>query len=465
MIKKTIRVSILLICIILVGGVPSSHAFINKSGQSYRKVMNDEKTLYLPQEIYRVPTGNNYDDDQSEFSHHRKIESENIAVFWSKEYGQDPSNHPDLSKRFSPEEIIEESERFYSYYRDHVKMVQKGNSLSDRYKLLFFVIGGEEGTAFGGGAADSIGIMWASSLRLQNPPYGAVAHEMAHCFQYLARCDGNWAYSTPIEGSKGSSIFEMTAQYMLWQVYPDWLTFENYHLKSYMGKTHYAFLHETNMYHAAHVLEYWSDRHGANFIGRLWRSAEKGEDPVLTYKRLTQMDQKTFNDDIFEAYRRFITWDLDRVANVASNYANQHYTKLEQIADDWYRIAPNHTPQNYGYNGIRLDGFVSGSDVSLDFEGIVNGIDYRILNIENAGWRYGFVAHKKDGSRIYGDIGRDSNGSIKFMVPADTEYLWLVVSGAPTVHHIHLIDGDEKNDEQWPYKIRVYGALPHKDMF
>ena len=41
--------------------------------------------------------------------------------------------------------------------------------------------------------------------------------------------------------------------------------------------------------------------------------AEKGEDAVMAYKRLTGMSQQQFNDEIFDAYRRFITWDLQRV--------------------------------------------------------------------------------------------------------------------------------------------------------
>jgi hypothetical protein len=186
------------------------------------------KIAYIPAEIYRVPEKNNYADEQSEFSDFRRLESDNIVIFWAKEYGADPTKHENELKRFDPKSMLEECERFYSFYRDSIKMVQRGKSLSDKYKLLFYVIGGDEGTAFGGGAADSVGVMWASSLRIQNKPFGAVAHEMGHCFQYLAKCDGHWAFSSPVDGSKGHSIFEMTAQDMLWQVYPEWLTFENY---------------------------------------------------------------------------------------------------------------------------------------------------------------------------------------------------------------------------------------------
>lgn len=455
--KKIVILS--LCCVLMILLVRYEKAYSQTEGQKL-----EQKQVYLPSKIYRVPEKNNFDDKDSEFSHHRKAESKNIAVFWAKEYGDDPKNHVNETKRFDPEAILAESERFYAYYRDKIKMVEKGNSLSDQYKLLFFVIGGEEGTAFGGGAADSIGVMWASSLRIQTPPYGAVAHEMAHCFQYLAKCDGNWAYSTPVEGSRGNSIFEMTAQYMLWQVYPEWLTFENYHLQSFMEKAHYAFLHETNMYHAAHVLEYWSGKHGVDFVGRLWRESVKGEDPVMTYKRLVQVDQKMFNDEIFEAYRRFITWDMPRIEEVARPYANLHFTKLEDTGEGWYTIAVSHAPQNYGYNGIRLDSFTSGATVELDFKGIAGAAGYRAIDVENAGWRYGFVAYKRNGERVYGDIYSEHQAKVYFNVPEETEYLWLVVSGAPQKHTSHLIDGKDETDEQWPYQIKLTGAHVAADM-
>ena len=40
----------------------------------------------------------------------------------------------------------------------------------------------------------------------------------------------------------------MTSQWMLWQVYPEWLTFENYHLVAYMKATHLAFLNPETPY-------------------------------------------------------------------------------------------------------------------------------------------------------------------------------------------------------------------------
>ena len=72
----------------------------------------------------------------------------------------------------------------------------------------------------------------------------------------------------------------MAAQYTLWQVLPEWMTFENYHLGGFMKKTHYAFLHPTNMYHSPYVLEYWSQKHGKPFHGRMMRGARRSEGSI-----------------------------------------------------------------------------------------------------------------------------------------------------------------------------------------
>ena len=45
-------------------------------------------------------------------------------------------------------------------------------------------------------------------------------------------------------------------------------------------------------------------------LGELSRSTMEKEDPVMTYKRLNNLSQEEFNNEIFDAASRFITWDL-----------------------------------------------------------------------------------------------------------------------------------------------------------
>ena len=128
------------------------------------------KELYLPQEIWKVPKGNDFKDDASEFSFKRMVQSPDIAIFWSSEFGEDPMANPDPKKRFDVKEALKECDRFYDYYVNQMTLVQKGKSLTDRYKILFFVIGGDEGTACGGGADDKIAAMEAAGIRVAASP-------------------------------------------------------------------------------------------------------------------------------------------------------------------------------------------------------------------------------------------------------------------------------------------------------
>lgn len=423
------------------------------SGHTGDKALHSPKTapgkeIYIPAKVWRVPENNNYNSDTSEYSYSRKVESDNIVIFWAKEFGADPMKNPDSLKRFNVHEALVECERFYQFYVNELKVVEKGKSLTDKYKVLFYVIGGDEQTAFGGGEENKVGILWTPAVRMRKAPYGALAHELGHAFQYLAASDNG-------TGPRGA-IMEMSAQYMLWQVYPEWMTFENYHLVSFMKKTHFAFLHPTNMYHSPYVIEYWSNKHGIDFFGKLLRNTQKGEDVVTAYKRINGLTQEQFNDEIFDASRRFITWDMKRIEKVAAKYANQHFTFFQPVEDGWYRIAESNCPQNYGYNGIKLKVPAAGTKVKLSFKGLAGAAGYRTIKTDKAGWRYGFLAVKKDGSREYGKQHADANGTASFKVPANTEYLWLVVSGAPKEHW--EVSGKDENNEQWPYQIRLSGT-------
>ena len=412
------------------------------------------KELYLPPKVNRVPDNNDYSNNESEYSFKRMVESDNIAIFWHKEFGNDPMSNPNEKKRFDPKDAIVELERFYDYYVNDLKLVQKGNSLTDKYKMVLYVFSGEGGTAYGGGTDNKVGMLWTPPARMSKRPYGALAHELGHSFQYIMRAD----YGT---GPRGT-ISEMSAQYLLWQVYPEWMTFENYHLVDFMKNTHYAFLHPVNMYHSPYVFEYWSNKRGIEFFGTLSRSTQPGEDPVMTYKRITRLNQEEFNDEMFDACRRFITWDIKRIDKVAAPYANQHTATLNAVADGWYRIASSNCPQNYGYNGIKLQVPKAGTKIALSFKGIAGTEGFNAVQTGKAGWRYGFVAYQTDGSRIYSDSYKNADGSVKFKVPKKTAYLWLVVMGAPAEHWPvstgRRTEGNNNTEEQWPYEIKLAGT-------
>ncbi len=427
-------------------------------------VVKDDKETYFPKDVWNVTYGNNYESTGSQFNTSRMAKTDNLVALWEAGFGTSPSSCADSKFRFSIDDVLKEADKMYAFYRDKLKFVEKGNSLTDKYKMLMYIYYSTDATLYGGGAENKVGVMWIYPGRVQAAPYGGIAHELGHSFQYMVAADGGWGYSSNPSGGVGQTIFEMTSQYMLWQYYPDWIVFENYHLQSFMLNTHKAFMHEDNCYSSPFVLEYWSNKHGIDFIAKLWRESKRGEDPVTTYKRLTGIDQDAFNGEMFDAYRKFITWDMDRIRTVSKDYVNIHTTAFTSIANGWYRIAEKRCPQNYGYNGVRLDVPVAGTEVVVDFKGLAGADGYRSLKADKAGWRYGFLAVKSNGQRVYGDIYSATEGKATIQVPEDTAYLWLVVSGAPAEHWEHVWDNDTSNDEQWPYQIKLTGTTLHNSV-
>lgn len=416
------------------------------------------KEILIPQKSLKE---NKFSQPDGQFSYDYMAESENLVLFWAKSFGKDPTQYADKDRRFYPKEILHEGERIYNYFVDKLKFADRKKSYSSRYKMIIWMYNDDETSAYGWGD-EGVGMMWFRPCRIKSYPYCALAHEMGHSFQYMVEADG-------ARGFAGCPLVEFTSQWMLWQVYSDWVTIEQYHLDAYMKKTHYSLMNETNMYHAPQFMEYWSNKHGQDIIARMWKEAEGKEDPVSVYKRLTRLNQKQFNDEIYEAATRFVAWDIPRIKTVCSSYANQHSCKMDKAKGGWHQIAQTRCPQNYGYNVVRLNVPESGKVVTLDFKGVAGCEGFRSVNIDKAGWRYGFVAVDKQGKCIYGDMYDGQNGlneTVRFEIPKHTQFLWLVVTGAPTEHWDYMktwnvLKKEKDKEAQWPYQIRLDGTSLH----
>lgn len=49
------------------------------------------KKLFFPDKISRIPANNDYKNDESEYSFKHMVQGDNIAIFWHKEFGDDPT--------------------------------------------------------------------------------------------------------------------------------------------------------------------------------------------------------------------------------------------------------------------------------------------------------------------------------------------------------------------------------------
>ena len=92
----------------------------------------------------------------------------------------------------------------------------------------------------------------------------------------------------------------------------------------------------------------------------------------------------------------------------------------------------------------------------------ITGASYGIgFNIAKA-----FVAMSSDGTRTYGEVKADKEGTAELTVPEKCSYLFFVVMGAPTKHWSHPWTSGKassewsQNDEQWPYRVQFEQTKP-----
>ena len=400
------------------------------------------KALYIPEEW----EGQDPNDPESQWSYHRMYCTDNVAIFWQKGFGADPAEAPELGGQpmtWDLQNLADNLERFYKCYQDEMGFIEKG-SIADKYRMICHVRYDLEQTAYGGDVDSTIGALWVTPGRIQDSRLNCIAHELGHSFQSQIMADGTG------QAWGGSPFFEMTSQWMLWHVNPEWQTTEKYHWDAWNTLTHKAFLHFENMYHSPYVIEDWASRHGVGLIADLYREGRIGEDPVMTYKRHFNMSQKQFNDEMWNACCHFVNWDYERIWAESRPYANKNVTKLEPAGEGWQRVSKDNCPEDYGFNAIPVEVPQRGKTVNIDFRGEAGLDGFNDEHKELSGWRYGFLAVGEDGHSIYCPMYSAASGTATFTAPVDQnlQYLWFVVMGAPSEHMMN-------SPAQWPYSIRI----------
>ena len=148
----------------------------------------------------------------------------------------------------------------------------------------------------------------------------------------------------------------MTSQWMLWQVNPDWVKDEQYHFDAFRKLTHKAYLHMENIYHSPYVIQWWSDLRGKTSIAELYRNGRIGEDPVMTYKRLYNLSQSEFCDELFRGYQHLVNFDFQHAWQETRPFACTFSTRMNAIGknNEYLMPASSNCPENYGFNAIPL---------------------------------------------------------------------------------------------------------------
>lgn len=419
-------------------------------------------TTYNPGRILWHPStysGNNYLSDYSQWSFRRSMESEHFVVFWEKGFGDDPTK-ASSSYRFDPKAVLQNAENIWNTYVTRLGFLEPGNSTTDTYKIQLYVLYQTDWRADASGVDSKTGIGHMSPGAIGARGGHTVAHEIGHAFQYLVSADlgmtHGYNYGYGDNASGGNGWWESCANWQAYKVYPERQFTDGEYFEQHLPLCHLNFMHEDWRYQNCFVQDYWCMKHGEDFIGRLWRESVKPEDPIQSYKRLNGLSQEELSDELYEGFARMATWDIDGIREQARRRIGQHQSHLHRTTanDGTWAVDSAYCPQTYGYNIINMNTAEAGTLVKASFKGIAGSAGYRAINVDKAGWRYGFVAYTSDGETVYGETGKEKEGEATLTIPANCSKLFFVVMGAPTTYVRHPWDDNVSNDEQWPYEVK-----------
>lgn len=461
---------------------PTTIEFMNESD------VPDFKKYYKPREF-------NFDmlRNDSKWSFFRYKQSEHFFVFWDAYFGSDP-NSTDLAEgdRVDVDNLLQKAEQFYKTNINKLGMVVtgQGKSYLDDYKMEIYLLDPtpEWWVATGAGYDNVIGALWVTPSTCK-PVGSVIGHEIGHSFQYQTYCDNvkNGAandfksgFRYGYEGSNGGCGFwEQCAQWQSYQDYPQQALNDNWNSVWYQ-QCHRHFEHEWQRYASYYLHYYWSQLHGDKTLGRIWNESKYPEDATQAYMRIfLGNNYDKAKKELFEYAQRCVTFDFDGTRAYFTTQNELYKTSLYS-QDGYHQISYKQCPQPMGFNVIKLDVPASGTKVTVQMEALKTGSilahddpgnmvdgDFKVVGTtthynavgSDQAVAYGFVALKQDGTRNYSEMNlTDATGEATYSVPAGTQYLYLVVQGAPKSYHQCPWDEKEQTDMQCPYRFKISGT-------
>ena len=428
--------------------------------------------------------GTNYENATAKegynFAHSQ--ESEHFAVFWDVRYGSNPNKiqYPGDGNIATAKNVLDIAEKCWNMYAVEMGFIVPGQSTTDKYKIQLYIPYQKEWRADASGTdGQEANGTWSQTGIGHFNPWAAnargghtVAHEVGHTFQFLVSADlgtdhgYRWGFNG--DGGGDCSWWESCADWQAYKIFPDRQFTDGEYFEQHLDQHYLNLLHEDWRYACCYIHDWWCMKYGPDFIGRLWRAAAKPEDPVQTYKRMNKLTQEQFNNEMMEGYMRMATWDIDGVRDRAKHRIGQHknFLKTVDAANRIYSTQPATCIQNYGYHITKMQRPAAGTVVKAHFTGLTDAEGYKYVKKNYAGWRYAFVALSSDGTRTYGEVKADKEGTAELTVPDKCNYLFFVVMGAPTQHWQHPWDTSRdastwsQNGEQWPYQVRFEETRP-----
>lgn len=421
----------------------------------------------------------------SKWSFVRSKQSEHFFVFWEAGFGLNPNADtiPE-AMRIDIEDLLVKIEKFYAMNVNTLKFADVGSGKSnlDKYKMEIYLLYQTEWLATGSGYDDMIGALWVNPSTCK-PVGSTIAHEIGHSFQYQVYADllayggitndFTRGFRYGYGGNGGNGFWEQTAQWQSYQSYPA-EAFESYDFGVYMNNYHRNIFHEWQRYASYFIHYYMADKHGIDYVAKIWRESVAPEDPLQTYMRLNSLSVDDLNAELYDAATHMVTFDYNAIRSYGANYIGKYTYKFYTASDGSYQVAYSKCPGSTGYNVIPLNVPNAGTIVSTKFTAITPGASlapvdpgqysddgttltktsYNSSSLTRAGWRYGYVALLENGERVYGEMNKKTSADVEFTVPEGCSKLWFVVLGAPSTYLTHAWDEKESNDDQWPYKVK-----------
>lgn len=452
-----------------------------------------QKALYIPKEwknnksLYRETDTNN----QATWSKSRSKETDNVIVFWDNGYGKNsPSTIKDATYKVDIDDLLAKCEEFYAKNVNELGF-HVGNH--DNYKMMVLLNYTDDWVCYGGGYDYAISALWLSPSTC-HPVGSSVAHEVGHSFHYMAYGgDSNYGATAGVEtgfhnnwtGSDGQAIWEQTAQWQAFQSYPNEMFTDLSSWDYFSRASNYAFSHEWIRYQSFWLHYYLCEKYNdITTISQIWKHRE------TTPKDFCQvlMDNKGLSvDEFYKLYfdyaMHMATLDVQELQKHggASKIGTYRYDCVG-LGSNKYQVAYSSAPQSTGFNVIPLNVPAAGTEITTKFTALNTGSalaandsktyfngegqlasaavsNYNTCNNSIRGFRVGYVALKKDGTREYIStdqrIGTASSASanVKCTVPANTSKLYLVVVPALSQYVRHDWDEDYTDDDQWPYTV------------
>jgi len=441
-----------------------------------------QKTLFIPTE-WSNPNNEFY----NRISDSRKYESANFVLYWGDKVGTNPAAYADASLRFTPRSVADTLETSFKRLVTDLKFVSNAPTTNvGKYKMIIMVMNTWNATddrllafAHASSFSNTIGAMFVHPEATRDG--GALSHEFAHALQMMMRIQENPGNGTAFAGYDWAGpFFEGHANFMRGQVYPHLAEIDGT-LTRWIQTRHFMWSSNRHHYTNFHLMYYVQEKDGFDFTRRMWAESKNQEHPLETIKRLKGFSQEQLNDYLWGYAQRQPAFDYpiqwNSQVNTTSNfgkkirdtykliqsrmprYTSRQYTLLTKVTGttDQYYTNNDWAPQDYGMNIIPLYPTCSGTEkkVTIKFKG------HTEVNTAQAGWRYGFVTTKADGTVSRYSPMYNTDGEASFALNSATETgIFLVVFAAPKVHVNYNMDVGYPKQRRYPYEVKIANANP-----